>query len=54
LALAEKIGDDAFIPRFLTIITGLRAGTKEPTLRTGLESSPLVREVEELARGVEP
>jgi tetratricopeptide (TPR) repeat protein len=37
-----------------TIITGLRAGTKEPTLRTGLESSPLVREVEELARGVEP
>ena len=33
-----------------TIITGLRARTQEPTLRAGLESPPLVREVEDLAR----
>jgi tetratricopeptide (TPR) repeat protein len=32
------------------IITGLRARTTEPTLRAGLESSPLAREVEHLAR----
>jgi len=32
------------------IIAGLRAATQEPTLRAGLESSPLIREVEELAR----
>ena len=33
-----------------TIITGLRAKAQEPTLRAGLETSPLVREVEDLAR----
>ncbi len=33
-----------------TIVAGLRAATQEPTLRAGLESSPLIREVEELAR----
>jgi len=33
-----------------TIITGLRARTQEPTLRAGLETSPLAREVEDLAR----
>ena len=32
------------------IIADLRARTQEPTLRAGLESSPLVREVEDLAR----
>jgi hypothetical protein len=31
------------------IIADLRARTQEPTLRAGLESSPLVREVEDLA-----
>jgi len=33
-----------------TIIAGLRAGTQDPGLRAGLESSPLIREVEDLAR----
>jgi tetratricopeptide (TPR) repeat protein len=33
-----------------TIIAGLRASTQDPTLRAGLESSPLAREVEDLAR----
>jgi tetratricopeptide (TPR) repeat protein len=33
-----------------TIITDLCGRTQEPMLRAGLESSPLVREVEELAR----
>jgi len=32
------------------IITRLQAATRDPGLRTGLESSPLVREVEDLAR----
>jgi hypothetical protein len=32
-----------------TIITGLRARAQEPTLRAGLETSTLVREVEDLA-----
>jgi tetratricopeptide (TPR) repeat protein len=32
------------------IITGLRAATRDPGLRAGLESSPLIREVEDLAR----
>jgi class 3 adenylate cyclase/tetratricopeptide (TPR) repeat protein len=33
-----------------TIIVGLRASTRDRNLRTGLESSPLTREVEDLAR----
>jgi tetratricopeptide (TPR) repeat protein len=33
-----------------TIIAGLRAGTQDRDLRAGLESSPLIREVEDLAR----
>jgi class 3 adenylate cyclase/tetratricopeptide (TPR) repeat protein len=33
-----------------TIIAGLRAATRDPGLRAGLESSPLIREVEGLAR----
>jgi tetratricopeptide (TPR) repeat protein len=33
-----------------TIIAGLRAGTQDRDLRAGLESSPLIREVENLAR----
>jgi len=33
-----------------TIIADLRASTRDCTLRTGLESSPLTREVEDLAR----
>jgi class 3 adenylate cyclase/tetratricopeptide (TPR) repeat protein len=33
-----------------TIIADLRASTRDRTLRTGLESSPLTREVEDLAR----
>jgi class 3 adenylate cyclase/tetratricopeptide (TPR) repeat protein len=33
-----------------TIITGLRAATRDPGLRAGLESSPLIREAEDLAR----
>jgi class 3 adenylate cyclase/tetratricopeptide (TPR) repeat protein len=32
------------------IITALRAATRDPDLRAGLESSPLVREVEDLSR----
>ena len=32
------------------IITRLRAATRDPGLRAGLESSPLIREVEDLAR----
>jgi class 3 adenylate cyclase/tetratricopeptide (TPR) repeat protein len=32
------------------IIAGLRAGTQDRDLRAGLESSPLIREVEDLAR----
>jgi class 3 adenylate cyclase/tetratricopeptide (TPR) repeat protein len=32
------------------IIAGLRAGVRDPGLRVGLESSPLIREVEDLAR----
>jgi len=32
------------------IISGLRAATRDPGLRAGLESSPLIREVEDLAR----
>jgi class 3 adenylate cyclase/tetratricopeptide (TPR) repeat protein len=33
-----------------TIIAGLRGGTQDRDLRAGLESSPLIREVEDLAR----
>jgi len=33
-----------------TIIAGLRAGTQDRGLRAGLESVPLIREVEDLAR----
>jgi class 3 adenylate cyclase/tetratricopeptide (TPR) repeat protein len=33
-----------------TIIAGLRAGTQDRDLRAGLESSPLIREVEDLAK----
>jgi len=33
-----------------TTIEALRAGTQDPGLRAGLESSPLIREVEDLAR----
>jgi len=33
-----------------TIIAGLRAGIQDRDLRAGLESSPLIREVEDLAR----
>ena len=36
------------LPRRLGIITGLRAATRDPGLRAGLESSPLIREVESL------
>ena len=32
------------------IIAGLRGATRDPALRAGLESSPLIREVEDLAR----
>jgi tetratricopeptide (TPR) repeat protein len=32
------------------IVTALRAATRDPGLRAGLESSPLIREVEDLAR----
>ena len=52
LAAARGRRDDALAHyrAARALITSLRAGVQDPGLRAGLESSPLIREVEDLAR----
>jgi tetratricopeptide (TPR) repeat protein len=51
-ATARHAWDEALgrYRRAWALITRLRAATRDPGLRAGLESSPLIREVEDLAR----